>query len=101
MLDLHFPRHQQGAYLHVGRGLILPHLRNRVRPLLFEVGSEREQEILVERSTRSLQGPAKGFQSRCRAGSSHHTNDTPEKQRLTARKAGMGRLAGAPAKMAA
>jgi hypothetical protein len=26
--------------------------------VLFEVGSEREQEILVERSTRSLQGTA-------------------------------------------
>src|SRR5262249_58462653 len=34
------------------------HLFNRGRPVLFEVGSERKQEILVERSTRSLQGTA-------------------------------------------
>jgi hypothetical protein len=27
--------------------------------VLFEVGSEREQEILIERSTRALQGPAR------------------------------------------
>jgi len=38
---------------------LLTHLFNRGRPVLFEVGSEREQEILVERSTRSLQGPAR------------------------------------------
>src|SRR6516225_2929884 len=57
MLDLHFPRHQERANLHVGRRLRLAHLFNRCRPVLFEVGSEREQEILVERSTCSLQGP--------------------------------------------
>src|SRR6516164_7759172 len=55
-LDLHFPRHQERANLHVGRRLRLAHLFNRGRPVLFEVGSEHEQEILVERSTRSLQG---------------------------------------------
>src|SRR5262252_4744302 len=59
MLDLHFPRHQERANLHVCRGLLLTHLFNRGRPVLFEVGSEREQEILVERSTRSLQGTAR------------------------------------------
>src|SRR5262245_7640192 len=59
MLDLHFPRHQERANLQVGRRLRLAHLFNRGRPVLFEVGSEREQEILVERSTRSLQGTAR------------------------------------------
>src|SRR5262245_2291589 len=48
MLDLHFPRHQERANLHVGRRLRLAHLFNRCRPVLFEVGSERKQEILVE-----------------------------------------------------
>src|SRR5215468_10304695 len=59
MLQLHLPRHQERANLHVGRRLRLAHLFNRGRPVLFEVGSEREQEILVERSTRSLQGTAR------------------------------------------
>src|SRR6516164_4451594 len=59
MLQLHLPRHEQGANLHVGRRLLLTHLFNRGRPMLFEVGSEREQEILVERSTCSLQGTAR------------------------------------------
>src|SRR5215510_43159 len=59
MLDLHFPRHQERANLHVGRRLRLAHLFNRCRPVLLEVGSEREQEILVERSTGSLQGTAR------------------------------------------
>src|SRR5262249_27678538 len=54
MLQLHLPRHQQGAYLHVGRRLLLTHLCNGFRPMTLEVGSEREQEILVERSTCSL-----------------------------------------------
>src|SRR5262249_783096 len=44
---------------HISRRLLLTHLFNRGRPVLFEVGSEREQEILVERSTCSLQGPAR------------------------------------------
>src|SRR5262249_42340557 len=67
MLDFHFPRHQQGANLHVGRRLLLTHLFNRGRPMLLEVGSEREQEILVERSTRSLQGTARvSSEERCR-----------------------------------
>jgi hypothetical protein len=55
MLDFHFPRHQERANLHVGRRLRLAHLFNRGRPVLFEVGSEREQKILVERSTGSLE----------------------------------------------
>ena len=59
MLQLHLPRHQKRADLHVRRRLLLTHLFNRGRPVLFEVGSEREQEILVERSTRSLQGTAR------------------------------------------
>src|SRR6516165_9696966 len=59
MLDFHFPRHQKRADLHVRRRLLLTHLFNRGRPVLFEVGSEREQEILVERSMRSLQGTAR------------------------------------------
>src|SRR5262245_12097307 len=50
MLQLHLPRHQQGAYLHVRRGLLLTHFFNRGRRVLFEVGSEREQKILVERA---------------------------------------------------
>src|SRR5262249_19026725 len=58
MLQLHLPRHQQGAYLHVRRGLLLTHFFNRGRPVLFEVGSEREQKISIERPTRSFQGPA-------------------------------------------
>src|SRR6516165_212498 len=59
MLQLHLPRHQERANLHVGRRLRLAHLFNRGRPVLFEVGSEREQEVLVERSTCSLQGTAR------------------------------------------
>src|SRR5262245_39986463 len=55
MLQLHLPRDQQGAYLHVGRRLLLTHLRNGFRPMTLKVGSEREQEVLVERSTRSFQ----------------------------------------------
>src|SRR5262245_26297889 len=64
MLDLHFPRHQERATLHVGRRLLLTHLFNRGRPMLFEVGSEREQKIFVERSTCSLQGTARVCYSR-------------------------------------
>src|SRR5262245_52040635 len=59
MLQLHLPRHQQGAYLHVGSGLLLTHLRNGFRTVTLKVGSEREQEILVKRPTRSLQGTAR------------------------------------------
>src|SRR5262249_53233592 len=59
MLGFHFPRHQERADLHVRRRLRLAHLFNRGRPVLFEVGSEREQEIFVERSTCSLQGTAR------------------------------------------
>ena len=43
MLGFHFPRHQERADLHVRRGLLLAHLFNRGRPVLFEVSSEREQ----------------------------------------------------------
>src|SRR5262249_25547030 len=42
MLDFHFPRHQERANLHVCHGLLLTHLFNRGRPVLFEVGSEGE-----------------------------------------------------------
>src|SRR5215831_10632149 len=56
VLDLRLARHQQRADLHVRRRLLLTHLFNRGGPVLFEVGSEREQKIFVERSTRSLQG---------------------------------------------
>src|SRR5262245_61963012 len=59
MLQLHLPRHQQGAYLHVRRGLLLTDFFNRGRPVLFEIGSEREQKISIERPTRSFQGPAR------------------------------------------
>src|SRR5262249_36308629 len=55
MLDLHIARHQKRADLQVCRGLLLPHLCNGFRTVTPEVSSEREQEILVERSTRSLQ----------------------------------------------
>src|SRR5262249_32633978 len=37
MLQLHLPRHQQGAYLHVGRRLLLTHLRNGFRPMTLKV----------------------------------------------------------------
>src|SRR5215472_14921721 len=43
----------------ISRRILLAHLFNRGRPVLFEVGGEREQEVLVERSTCSLQGPAR------------------------------------------
>src|SRR5262249_21249392 len=59
VLDLHLARHEQGANLHVGRTLRLAPLFNRGRPVLFEVGSEGEQKVLVERPTRSLQGTAR------------------------------------------
>src|SRR5262249_56405363 len=59
MLDSHVPRDQERANLHVCRGLLLTHLFNRGRSVLFEVGSEREQKIFVERSTCSLQGTAR------------------------------------------
>src|SRR5262249_36703652 len=59
LLDLHLARPQKRTDFHISRRLLLTHLFNRGRPVLFEVGSEREQEILVERSTRSLQGPAR------------------------------------------
>src|SRR5262249_24785115 len=59
MLDLHLARNQKRTDFHIGRRLLLTHLCNRGRPVLFEVGSEREQEILVERPSRSLQGPAR------------------------------------------
>ena len=42
MLQLHLPRHQKCADLHVRRRLRLAHLFNRGRPVLFEVGSEGE-----------------------------------------------------------
>jgi hypothetical protein len=38
---------------------LLAHLFNRGRPVLFEVGSEGEQKVLVERSTRSPRLAAK------------------------------------------
>src|SRR5262245_56380554 len=56
MLYLEFPRHQQGAYLHVHRGLLLTHFFNRGRPVLFEVGRQCQEEIPIERPTRSFQG---------------------------------------------
>src|SRR5262245_49556454 len=56
MFQLHLPRHQKRTDFHISRRVLLTHLFNRGRPVLFEVGSEREQEILVERSTRNLQG---------------------------------------------
>src|SRR5262249_46172573 len=59
MLQLHLPRHEQGANLHVCRRVLLTHFFNPGRAVLFEVRSEREQEVLVERSTPSLQGPAR------------------------------------------
>ena len=40
-------------------GCCLRTFSDRGRPVLFEIGSEREQEILVERSTRSLHGAAR------------------------------------------
>src|SRR5262249_61396091 len=59
VLDLHLPRDQKRTDFHISRRLLLAHLFNRGRPVLFEVGSEGEQKILVERSTRSLQGTAR------------------------------------------
>jgi hypothetical protein len=57
LLDPHFPRDQKRANLHVGRRLLLADLLDGRRAMLLEVGGEREQKILVERSTRS------GFQN--------------------------------------
>src|SRR5262245_45729559 len=59
MLDLQLARNQKRTDFHINRRLRLAHLFNRGRPVLLEVGSEREQEILVERSTRSLQRTAR------------------------------------------
>src|SRR5215467_11035361 len=59
MLNLHLTRDQKRTDFHISRRLLLTHLFNRGRPVLFEVGSEREQEIPIERSTCSLQGPAR------------------------------------------
>jgi hypothetical protein len=42
------PTSSLSAPLHVRRRLLLTHLFNRGRPVLFEVSSEREQEILIE-----------------------------------------------------
>jgi hypothetical protein len=47
------------ADLHVRCGLLLTHLFNRGRPVLFEVGRQCQEKIFVERPTRSLQGPAR------------------------------------------
>src|SRR5262245_43836958 len=55
LLDLHLARHQKRADLQVCRGVLLTHLCNGFRAVTLEVGGEREQEILVERSSRSLQ----------------------------------------------
>src|SRR5262245_2099091 len=55
MLQRHLPRDQMRADLQVCRGVLLPHLCNGFRTVTLEVGGEREQEILIERSTRSLQ----------------------------------------------
>src|SRR5262249_18591949 len=55
MLQLHLPRHQQGAYLEIRRRLIPCDSRDHFRPFSIEMLLEREQEVLVERSTRSLQ----------------------------------------------
>src|SRR5262245_33622923 len=59
MLQLHLPRHEQGANLHVCRRLLLTHFFNRGRAVLFEVGSEREQEV--------QKSPLPGHVSCCRA----------------------------------
>ena len=48
MLQLHLPRHQQGAYLHVGSGLIFPHLCNGFRTALPKVFCQRFEECLVD-----------------------------------------------------
>src|SRR5262245_45585859 len=55
VLDLHLARHQKRAYLHVGRRLIPRDSRDHFRPFPIEMLLEREQEVLVERSTRSFQ----------------------------------------------
>jgi len=48
MLDLHLARHQQGAYLHVGSGLRLAHLRNGFRAALPKVFCQRFEKCLVD-----------------------------------------------------
>jgi len=62
------PKWRQTGSRTLGLGILVPplpgagkltHLRNRFRTVTLEVGSEREQEVLVERSTCSLQGPAR------------------------------------------
>jgi hypothetical protein len=59
VLQLQFARHQQGAYLHVGSGLIFPHLRDGFRAALAEVCGQRFEERLIENVTRTLGIPAK------------------------------------------
>src|SRR5262245_13901733 len=59
MLQLHLPRHQKRKDFQVRCRLLLAHLLDGVWSVALEVGSEGEQEILVERSTCSLQGPAR------------------------------------------
>jgi len=39
---------RQGAYLHVGSGLIFPHLRNGFRAALAEVCGQRFEERLID-----------------------------------------------------
>src|SRR5262245_33584669 len=48
MLQLHLPRHQQGADLHVGSGLMFPHLCNGFRTALPKVFCQRFEKCLVD-----------------------------------------------------
>src|SRR5215831_4833645 len=48
MLQLHLPRHQQGAYLHVGSRLLFPHLCNGFRTALPKVFCQCFEECLVD-----------------------------------------------------
>src|SRR5262249_42252736 len=58
MLDLHFARHEQGAYLHVGSELRFPHFFNGLTSVQAEVIGQRADKVGAERPTRPFQGPA-------------------------------------------
>src|SRR5215475_11436862 len=65
VLNLEFLGNQQSTDFHVRRRLRLAHLLDGLWAVALEIGREREQEIPVERSTRSLQGTARVCLGRC------------------------------------
>src|SRR5262249_44843521 len=59
VLQLHLPRHQQGAYLHVGSGLRFPHLLDGLASMQTKVIGQRADEVGTERSMRAFQRSAR------------------------------------------